>query len=140
MIESLTHQMQRAEVEQDAAAGRCLPCPSCGGMGFHGGRYSYRSEDVCAKCGRIGFLQLDATKPTEARPGSLQKIGILARRYDLGYPNLHFDGDVRNVRNAKEIEVRGDEPEWALPQNTAGRETHYQSAEERDEKFARGHY
>ena len=129
-VGTLVMQQQSAELEADAAAGRCNPCPDCNGLGFHGGHYSYRCEDVCRTCGRIGFLDLDANQPTDARPGSLQKIAILAKRYDLGYPNLHFDGDVRNVRNSREVEQKPDEPQWALPQSNGGRETHYQMGDE----------
>lgn len=73
-------------------------CSRCDGSGVS--RKNYRSGlvQICGKCRGVGYLGLD-TGPTQATPGSLAKIAVMAARYDAGL--VLFDERDRGYGNLK---------------------------------------
>ena len=62
------------------------PCGSCGGAGMKAGRRKKHDSSLCDECEGVGWFGIDSFRPTQARPGTEDKVAVMAQRYRDGRP------------------------------------------------------
>jgi len=95
-------------IEGDPAIGHAMPCPECGGSGVgerhvvgHARNRQFRSV-WCRHCDGVGWIGIDPRAGTTARPGSNEKIAVLAARCRAELPLIHDADDAASAASAEQ--------------------------------------
>lgn len=80
--------------------------------------YEWAFDPICPKCGRAwskhidhDCIPLDPDGPTDAKPGSPEKVAVMERRVENGW-RVHHPGDVVLTRSATDDVARGGIPRF----------------------------